>query len=45
MKNLLVYLPGLTRLELVDLELDGVDGKDFSSSLTDRRGNGHFSCL
>ena len=26
MKNLLVFLPGLKRLELVDLELDGFDG-------------------
>ena len=27
MKNLLAFLPGLKRLELVDLELDGFDGK------------------
>ena len=26
MKNLLAYLPGLKRLELCDLELDGFDG-------------------
>ena len=26
MKNLLAFLPGLKRLELVDLELDGIDG-------------------
>ena len=26
MKNLLAFLPGLKRLELVDLELDGFDG-------------------
>ena len=26
MKNLLAYLPGLKRLELGDLELDGFDG-------------------
>ena len=29
MKNLLSFLPGLKRLELVDLELDGTDGKCF----------------
>ena len=27
MKNLLAFLPGLKRLDLVDLELDGFDGK------------------
>ena len=26
MKNLLAFLPGLKRLDLVDLELDGFDG-------------------
>ena len=26
MKNLLAFLPGLKRLELIDLELDGYDG-------------------
>ncbi len=27
MKDLLLFLPGLKRLELIDLELDGHDGK------------------
>ena len=27
MKGLLVHLPGLKRLELIDLELDGIDGE------------------
>ena len=29
MKNLLAFLPGLKRLELIDLELDGFDGNIF----------------
>ena len=32
MKNLLAYLPGLKRLELCDLELDGFDGMIYSGN-------------
>ena len=32
MKNLLAYLPGLKRLELCDLELDGFDGMKYSGN-------------
>ena len=33
MKNLLAYLPGLKRLELCDLELDGFDGMKNSDNI------------